>query len=105
MLAGTAHMIRSRKKLVLILGLLLTVSILWFVWPRPEVTYQGKPMSEWLRELETDSIRAKSEAVDTLLHADPMVVPALLDGLHKSNSRLYRGAWPHLPVFLQRRLT
>ncbi len=72
-------MIRRRKKLFLILGLLLTVSILWFVWPRPQVTYQGKPMSEWLRELETDSIRAKSEAVDTLLHADPVVVPALLD--------------------------
>jgi len=96
---------RHRKKLVLMLALLLTASALWFAWPRSEVVYQGKPMSQWLRELETDSIRAKSEAVDALCHADPVVSQALLDGLQRRDSRAYRAAWPHLPTFIQRRLT
>lgn len=98
-------MIGHHKKLFLMLALLLTASALWFAWPHPDVIYQGKPMSQWLRELETDSIRAKSEAVDTLWHAGPVVVPALLDGLKRRASRAYRAAWPHLPAFIQRRLT
>jgi hypothetical protein len=96
---------QHRKKLLLTLALLLTAAGLWFARPRPDPIYQGKPMSQWLRELETDSIRAKSEAVDTLVHADPVVVPALLDGLRRRDSRVLRAAWLRMPTFIQRRLT
>src|SRR5438105_3259830 len=96
---------RRGKKLFLIPALLFTALALWLAWPRPEATYQGKPMSEWLRELETGSLRAKSEAVDILCHAGAAVSPALLNGLQRRDSRAYRAAWPHLPTFIQRRLT
>lgn len=60
------RMLRIHKMPLLTLTVLLVASALWLAWPRPEVTYQGKPMSQWLRELEPDSIRAKSEAVGEL---------------------------------------
>ena len=58
-----------------------------------------------MRELETDSSRAKSEACDTLCHAGPVAVPALLDGLKKRESRGYRAVWSNLPAVIQSRLT
>jgi hypothetical protein len=96
---------RHCKTLLLTLALLITAAALWFAWPRPDALYQGKPMSQWLRELQTDSIRAKSEACDVLCHAGPVAIPALLEGLHRKDSDAYRAIWPRLPTFIQKQLT
>jgi hypothetical protein len=61
-------------------------------------------MSQWLKELETDSARARSEAVETLCQAGPVTAPALLAGLRKRDLPAYRSVWLHLPTFIQKRL-
>ena len=96
---------RNCPKLFLILALFAIAMAVSFIWPRPDVVFQGKPMSQWLKHLETDSSRARSEALEALIHADPTAAPALLEGLHRRESGLYRAAWAPLPKFVQRRLT
>ena len=96
---------RNRARVFLILTLFAIAVAISFLWPKPDVVYQGKPISEWLKHLETDSLRAKSEAVEVLMRADATVAPALLEGLHRRESGLYRAAWARLPKFVQRRLT
>jgi hypothetical protein len=98
-------MIRRYKK-TLLLSLLLVGAVLAFcIWLRPEPSYQGKRLDQWVSEMATDPDGSQGAACRTLCQAGPIAVPALLDGLHKKDdSRFYTALWPRLPAFLQRRL-
>jgi hypothetical protein len=64
--------------------------------------HEGKRISTWLKELETDREGTQSHVCDVLRRAGPAAVPSLVRGMNgKDDSRLYFWLWPKLPAFMQ----
>jgi hypothetical protein len=64
--------------------------------------HEGRRISAWINELETDREGTQSDACHALCRAGPIAVPRLVRGLHtKDDSRFYFWLWPKLPAFVQ----
>lgn len=82
-------------------AVLLAISALCIASIRPEASYQGKPMSQWVRELDS----ADSGTCRAFSQAGSLAVPSLLAGLNKKDDpRFYAWLWPRMPAFLQRQV-
>lgn len=96
-------MTSRRQQVWFLSAVLLAISVLSIASIRPEASYQGRPMSQWIRELDSDG--TSGATFRALSQAGSVAVPSLLAGLNKKDDpRFYALLWPRLPAFLQRQV-
>lgn len=72
-------------------------------WSHRDPIYEGKRISTWIKELETDRAGTQSEACQALCRAGPAAVPGLVTGMNANDdSRFYSWLWQKLPAFAQK---
>jgi hypothetical protein len=87
----------------MLVAVLIGVGAFYFTRPPPDQMYRGKRMSQWMRNLETNS-STTDVTCRALCEGGPQVVPVVLEGLHsRDDSRFYFWLWPKLPASLQHR--
>src|SRR6266404_2619025 len=98
---------RRGKTILILLGVIAVALILVVFMPRPEPMYRGKNVSFWL-EQKASGTGDWTEITNAFYQIGPKAIPYIAARLRRDNSWLagrYRQAWPHLPLFLRKKLS
>ncbi len=98
---------RRGKTILILLGVIAVALILVVFMPRPEPMYRGKNVSFWL-EQKAAGTGDWTEITNAFYQIGPKAIPYIAARLRRDNSWLagrYRQAWPHLPLFLRKKLS
>src|SRR5690349_11179988 len=98
---------RYRKTMLILMGAFAVAVILAVLMRPPEPIYRGKKVSFWL-EQKAAGTGDWTEITNAFYEIGPSAVPYVAARLRSDHSWLagrYRQAWPHLPGFLQKRVS
>lgn len=69
---------RSWIAVCVLCGIVLLAAV---CWPRPEPHYQGRPLSDWLRGFESDTLEARWQSAEAVRHIGTNALPLLITRL------------------------